>query len=169
MLLLDEQIQERQNFVHVSQIVLGIGIGNADSKGIRCLRKGCKQVLVGPVIAHAQNEIEFPLRQPVHSSGSFVHTTVPYFNHLVPLQDLDIDVRSEIHNVVRQFGSDLTRLTDHIAHLEDGVYINLGSTVLLPEVFLKVLSAVRNMGFDVQSFTTVNMDFIQQYRNRDAR
>jgi len=45
-----------------------------------------------------------------------------------------------------------------------GVYINLGSAVLLPEVFLKALSAVRNLGVPLQVFSTVNMDFQQHYR-----
>jgi len=51
-----------------------------------------------------------------------------------------------------------------ISRLERGVFINLGSAVILPEVFLKALSLVRNIGHHVQSFTTVNMDFIQHYR-----
>jgi len=59
---------------------------------------------------------------------------------------------------------DLERFTDHIARLESGVYINLGSAVLLPEVFLKALSAVRNMGHDVTRFTTANMDMVRHYR-----
>jgi hypothetical protein len=45
-----------------------------------------------------------------------------------------------------------------------GVYINAGSAVILPEVFLKALSAVRNLGFPVANFTTVNLDFLQHYR-----
>ncbi|HDY90439.1 MAG TPA: hypothetical protein ENH82_20255 [bacterium] len=59
---------------------------------------------------------------------------------------------------------DLKKFTDHIAKLEGGVYINLGSAVMLPEVFLKVLSAVRNMGHKVYNFTTVNMDMNHHYR-----
>lgn len=59
---------------------------------------------------------------------------------------------------------DFKLFTDHIAKLEGGVFINLGSAVILPEVFLKALSAVRNIGYDVTSFTTVNMDMIRQYR-----
>jgi hypothetical protein len=51
-----------------------------------------------------------------------------------------------------------------VSELEGGVYINLGSAVILPEVFLKALSLVRNLGYDVKDFTTVNMDFIRQYR-----
>ena len=51
-----------------------------------------------------------------------------------------------------------------IATLEGGVYLNVGSAVILPEVFLKALTQVRNMGHKVERFTTVNMDFIQHYR-----
>jgi hypothetical protein len=51
-----------------------------------------------------------------------------------------------------------------VSHLEGGVYINLGSAVILPEVFLKALTLVRNLGFNVKRFTTVDMDFIRHYR-----
>ncbi len=51
-----------------------------------------------------------------------------------------------------------------VADLQDGVYFNIGSAVLLPEVFLKALTAVRNIGHVVDRFTTVNLDFIRQYR-----
>ena len=51
-----------------------------------------------------------------------------------------------------------------VAALEDGVYMNVGSAVILPEVFLKALTLVRNMGHKVERITTVNMDFIRQYR-----
>jgi hypothetical protein len=45
-----------------------------------------------------------------------------------------------------------------------GVYLNLGSAVILPEVFLKTITVVRNLGFKLQDFYTANFDFIQQYR-----
>ncbi len=45
-----------------------------------------------------------------------------------------------------------------------GVYINAGSAVVMPEVFLKALSSARNLGHEVREFTTVNMDFLQHYR-----
>jgi hypothetical protein len=53
-----------------------------------------------------------------------------------------------------------------VASLEEGVYLNLGSAVLLPEVFLKALALVRNLGYRVERFTTVNMDFQRHYRPR---
>jgi hypothetical protein len=45
-----------------------------------------------------------------------------------------------------------------------GVYLNVGSAVLLPEVFLKAVSVVRNIGHPLEEFTTANLDFIQHYR-----
>jgi hypothetical protein len=47
---------------------------------------------------------------------------------------------------------------------EGGVYLNLGSAVVLPEVFLKAVSVVRNLGHPLAEFTTVNFDFLQHYR-----
>jgi len=49
---------------------------------------------------------------------------------------------------------------------EGGVYLNVGSAVLLPEVFLKAVSVVRNLGAPLANFTTVNFDFLQHYRPR---
>ena len=45
-----------------------------------------------------------------------------------------------------------------------GVYLNLGSAVVLPEIFLKAVTVVRNLGFPLEDFTTANFDFIQHYR-----
>jgi hypothetical protein len=45
-----------------------------------------------------------------------------------------------------------------------GVYLNVGSAVLLPEVFLKAVTLARNLGHDVADFATANLDFIQSYR-----
>jgi hypothetical protein len=47
-----------------------------------------------------------------------------------------------------------------------GVYLNVGSAVVMPEVFLKAVSAVRNLGHPLAEFTTVNFDFVQHYRPR---
>jgi len=54
-----------------------------------------------------------------------------------------------------------------VAGLNDGgVYLNVGSAVVMPEVFLKAVSAVRNLGNPLADFTTVNFDFLQHYRPR---
>ena len=47
-----------------------------------------------------------------------------------------------------------------------GVYLNVGSAVVMPEVFLKAVSAVRNLGQPLANFTTANFDFLQHYRPR---
>jgi deoxyhypusine synthase len=51
-----------------------------------------------------------------------------------------------------------------IATIEGGVYMNIGSAVILPEVFLKTVTLVRNLGHNLENFTSVNMDFIRHYR-----
>jgi len=60
---------------------------------------------------------------------------------------------------------DFRLLCSLVAGLHDGgVYLNVGSAVVLPEVFLKAVSAVRNLGHPLADFTTVNLDFLQHYR-----
>lgn len=59
---------------------------------------------------------------------------------------------------------DFRYLTSCVSRLERGVYLNCGSAVLLPEVFLKAVSLVRNRGIDLTGLTTVNFDFVRMYR-----
>ena len=59
---------------------------------------------------------------------------------------------------------DFSLFCDRVSHLDGGVYINLGSAVLLPEVFLKAVTLARNTGVMLNDITTLNMDFIQHYR-----
>lgn len=51
-----------------------------------------------------------------------------------------------------------------VADLSAGVYLNVGSAVILPEVFLKALTLARNLGHEIADITCVNMDFIRHYR-----
>lgn len=51
-----------------------------------------------------------------------------------------------------------------VSRLERGVFINLGSAVIIPEVFLKSVALARNLGHPLLHLTTVNMDFVQHYR-----
>ena len=52
----------------------------------------------------------------------------------------------------------------NLSSLEDGVAINFGSAVILPEVFLKAVTVARNLGYKLNRFTTANFDMISQYR-----
>jgi hypothetical protein len=59
---------------------------------------------------------------------------------------------------------DFRVFTSAVARLGGGVYMNCGSAVVLPEVFLKAVAVVRNHGHDLAGLTTVNLDFLPQYR-----
>jgi deoxyhypusine synthase len=61
---------------------------------------------------------------------------------------------------------DFETLTRLVATLEGGVLFNIGSAVILPEVFLKALALARNLGHRVDRFSTVDLDFIRHYRPR---
>ena len=59
---------------------------------------------------------------------------------------------------------DFRYFTSSVAKLEGGVYLNCGSAVVLPEVFLKAVAIVRNQGIPLDHLTTVNIDFLRMYR-----
>jgi len=62
------------------------------------------------------------------------------------------------HLDFRVFAAEVARLGG------GGVYLNVGSAVLLPEVFLKAVTLARNLGHPLRDFATANLDFIQSYR-----
>ena len=60
---------------------------------------------------------------------------------------------------------DFRLFTTIVSELGDGgVYLNIGSAVIMPEVFLKALSIAQNLGHHVDNFTTANFDMQQHYR-----
>jgi hypothetical protein len=62
--------------------------------------------------------------------------------------------------------ADFRTLCGLVARLEGGVWLNLGSAVVMPEVFLKTVAVAHNLGFSLNGMTTANLDFQQQYRGR---
>ncbi len=94
-----------------------------------------------------------------HQSG--VTTTA----HVAMGTDI-IHMHPDVDPALTGLGShrDFLSFTGLVAGLEGGVYINLGSAVVLPEVFLKAVTLARNLGHRVERITTVNMDFLRQYR-----
>lgn len=61
--------------------------------------------------------------------------------------------------------TDFRLLAELVRRLDGGgVYLNIGSAVMLPEVFLKAVTLVRNLDYPLTDFTTANFDFIQSYR-----
>ena len=59
---------------------------------------------------------------------------------------------------------DFRYFVSNVARLERGVYLNCGSAVVLPEVFLKAVALARNRGVPLAELTTVNLDFVRLYR-----
>lgn len=59
---------------------------------------------------------------------------------------------------------DFRYLVSNVARLRGGVYLNCGSAVVLPEVFLKAVALVRNRGLDLDGLVTANFDFVRSYR-----
>jgi hypothetical protein len=59
---------------------------------------------------------------------------------------------------------DFRYFVSNVARLEHGVYLNCGSAVMLPEVFLKAVALARNQGRSLDGLTTVNLDFMRMYR-----
>ena len=61
---------------------------------------------------------------------------------------------------------DFKIFTESVSKLSDGVIMNLGCAVIMPETFLKALTISRNLGFNVENFTAANIDMIDHYRPR---
>jgi hypothetical protein len=61
---------------------------------------------------------------------------------------------------------DFRRFLAIVEHLGGGVYVNLGSAVIMPEVFLKAVSCAVNLGADLSGLVTANLDMLDHYRPR---
>lgn len=108
--------------------------------------------------------------KPAHAGKSLLHTayqsSVPVTVHVAIGTDIVHIHPSADGGAIGQTSlRDFRLLCSLVRELHDGgVYLNLGSAVVLPEVFLKTVTVVRNLGFKLQDFCTANFDFIQQYR-----
>jgi hypothetical protein len=127
----------------------------------RCLDE---PIGLGRAVGEAMLKSDFP-RRDLSLLAAAARLNLPLTVHVALGTDV-IHVHPSADGAALGRGShrDFLILAAMVAELEGGVYINLGSAVILPEVFLKALSLARNLGHQVQAFTTVNMDFIQHYR-----
>jgi hypothetical protein len=119
---------------------------------------------MGEAIGEYLLEQEFP-----HNNSSLLASAkrlgVPVTIHVAIGTDI-------VHIHPSANGADIGKTSHHdfklfcrqISELEGGAYLNFGSAVLMPEVFLKALTVVRNLGHKVENFTTANFDFIRHYR-----
>ena len=74
------------------------------------------------------------------------------------------ELRGQTGQTQKALAARLGMTESMISRLERGVYLNCGSAVVLPEVFLKAVALVRNRGTKLQGLTTVNVDFVRGYR-----
>ncbi len=112
-----------------------------------------------------------------------VKANLPYRAHSVLAAAYELGLPATVHvavgtDIVHQHpsadGGDIGRASFEdfrlfcavVASLQGGAYLNIGSAVLLPEVFLKALTVARNLGHEVKNFLTANFDMIQHYRPR---
>jgi hypothetical protein len=124
----------------------GLGMGEALGRRLEKLARpefGAHSILVGayranvPVTVHVAMGADTPHTHPAADGPAIGATTHQDFRLLCSL----------------------------VRGLNDGgVYLNVGSAVVLPEVFLKSISVVRNLGYPLARFTTANFDFLQHYR-----
>jgi len=119
---------------------------------------------LGEAVGKALNKKEFPYRD-MSICAAASRLDIPLTVHVAIGTDVvHIHPSTDGSMIGEMTYRDFRLFASLVASLESGVYINVGSAVILPEVFLKALSAARNLGHRVEGFTTLNMDFIQHYR-----
>ena len=91
---------------------------------------------------------------------------VPFTAHVTIGGDIaHFHPRADGANLGATSHSDFRLLAEIVRRMNGGgVYLNIGSAVTLPEVFLKCVTLVRNLGHSFSDITTANFDFIQSYR-----
>jgi hypothetical protein len=108
-------------------------------------------------------------RQPPHAAASVVAEAarlgVPVTVHVAVGTDI-VHMHPAASGAAVGEGSlrDFRYFTSSVSRLANGVFLNCGSAVVLPEVFLKAVALARNTGADLSGLTTVNLDFVRQYR-----
>jgi hypothetical protein len=106
---------------------------------------------------------------PQHERASLVATAyrlgIPVTAHVAIGTDI-IHMHPAASGAALGEGSlrDFRYFTANVSKLDHGVYLNCGSAVVLPEVFLKAVSLARNRGCSLQGLTTVTFDFARLYR-----
>jgi len=131
----------------------------------RAIRKGAKKGLgIGETLGHTIAKGRFPYKHlSLLASGR--RLGIPVTVHVAIGTDI-VHMGPSADGAAIGKGSlkDFRTFASLVSGLEKGVYINLGSAVIMPEVFLKAVSMARNLGHPLSDLTTVNMDFLHHYR-----
>jgi hypothetical protein len=118
----------------------------------------------GEALGRAINDGNFPNRHlSIMATGA--ELGIPVTTHIAIGTDI-IHQHPSANGAVLGEASyrDFQRFASVVAQLEGGVVLNIGSAVVMPEVFLKALTIARNLGNHVESFTAATFDMIRQYR-----
>jgi hypothetical protein len=135
------------NEMAVAAARAGIGLGEAAGKLILHPRLGAKHI--GASILAAAYRARVPVT--VHLA---IGTDIPHMHRSADGAALG----AATHHDFRLFCALVRRMSP------GGVYLNWGSAVILPEVFLKAVSVARNLGSPMRGITTASFDFLQHYR-----
>lgn len=132
--------------------------------GLAIQAAGKKEMGLGAAVGQAIRDADFP-----HTDKSLLaacaRLDIPATVHVAMGTDI-IHMHPDFDPAAAGKAShrDFRLFASVVANLEAGVYLNVGSAVIMPEVFLKATTLVRNLGSRLENFTTVNMDFIRHYR-----
>ena len=149
---------------------LGAGaFGAADETGKllnEAAREGAlKQIGLGEALGRALVE-----RDPPHKDFSLLsaayQSRIPFTAHVTIGADIaHFHPSADAAALGETTHTDFRLLAEMVRRMDGGgVYLNVGSAVVLPEIFLKAVTLVRNLGHTLTGITTVNFDFIQSYR-----
>jgi hypothetical protein len=145
------------------------GMAHETGRGVNAaIKKGVKKGYgAGKAMGEYIHKENFPFREKSLFANAF-SLDIPITVHIAIGTDIvHMHPQADGAAIGKASMTDFRLFASVVSDLEGGVYINLGSAVVLPEVFLKALNVARNLGNKVERITTVNMDFIQHYRPRE--
>lgn len=149
---------------------LGAGaFGAADETG-KLLNSAAREGIInhtglGEALGRALNE-----RDPPHKEFSLLcaayNQRIPFTAHVTIGADIaHFHPTADGAALGETTHTDFRLLAEIVRRMDGGgVYLNIGSAVVLPEIFLKAVTLVRNLGHSLSDITTANFDFIQSYR-----
>ena len=120
--------------------------------------------------AIAENPDRYPHRDDCVFYQAYLNGVAATYHVSIGTDIIHQHPRADFGAIGATSGLDFSAFVHSICHLEGGVFINMGSAVTGPEVFLKSLSIARNQGFVVQKITTANFDMVNlgDYRTNIA-
>lgn len=136
----------------------GVAINEAVNKGAE------KGIGMGRAIGEYLLDRDYPYNH-LSLSASAARLDIPLTVHVAVGTDIvHIHPSADGASIGRTTYNDFQLFCGILKDLAGGAYLNIGSAVLLPEIFLKALTVTRNLGYEVNNFTTANFDFIRHYR-----